>query len=61
MKMNLPYPVRYALNALRRAGYQAYCVGGCVRDMLNGDTPHDFDWTRLILPTHCGTPTLTRK
>jgi putative nucleotidyltransferase with HDIG domain len=28
---------------LRRAGYQAYLVGGCVRDLLLGTTPKDFD------------------
>ena len=50
MKMNLPYPVRYALNALRRAGYQAYCVGGCVRDSLLGVEPNDFDLTTSALP-----------
>lgn len=50
MKMNLPYPVRYALNALRRAGYQAYCVGGCVRDSLLGLEPSDFDLTTSALP-----------
>lgn len=28
---------------LQRAGYQAYLVGGCVRDLLIGITPKDFD------------------
>ena len=50
MNMNLPYPVRYALNGLRRAGYQAYCVGGCVRDTLLGETPSDYDITTSALP-----------
>ena len=50
MNMNLPYPVRFALNGLRRAGYQAYCVGGCVRDTLLGETPNDFDITTSALP-----------
>lgn len=50
MKMNLPYPVRYALNTLRRAGHQAYCVGGCVRDSLLGLQPNDFDLTTSALP-----------
>ena len=31
------------LAALNRAGYQAYAVGGCVRDALLGKTPHDWD------------------
>jgi poly(A) polymerase len=34
---------RTALERLRSAGYQAYLVGGCVRDMLLGITPKDFD------------------
>jgi poly(A) polymerase len=28
---------------LERAGYEAYLVGGCVRDLLLGGTPKDFD------------------
>ncbi|MBN8734254.1 MAG: CCA tRNA nucleotidyltransferase [Acidobacteria bacterium] len=31
------------LSALRAAGHQAYLVGGCVRDLLLGQTPKDFD------------------
>src|SRR5262245_23673431 len=31
------------LNRLIRAGHRAYLVGGCVRDLLLGGTPKDFD------------------
>ena len=31
------------LDALHRAGYAAYAVGGCVRDSLLGLAPHDWD------------------
>ncbi len=31
------------VTALREAGFEAYLVGGCVRDMLLGRTPKDFD------------------
>ena len=31
------------LKTLRRAGYQALFAGGCVRDMLLGSRPHDYD------------------
>jgi len=31
------------VNRLTHAGYEAYLVGGCVRDMLLGRTPKDFD------------------
>ena len=50
MNMQLPAPVRYAMNALVRAGYQAYVVGGSVRDVLLGKEPHDYDLTTSALP-----------
>jgi tRNA nucleotidyltransferase/poly(A) polymerase len=28
---------------LRQAGYEAYFAGGCVRDMLLGHSPQDYD------------------
>ena len=31
------------IRRLQRAGYEAYLVGGCVRDLLLGRTPKDFD------------------
>ncbi len=34
---------RAAIAKLRAAGHQAYLVGGCVRDLLLGATPQDFD------------------
>lgn len=34
---------RQVVGTLRRAGYQAYLVGGCVRDLLLGCPPKDFD------------------
>ncbi|MBR6562113.1 MAG: hypothetical protein IKK78_03795 [Oscillospiraceae bacterium] len=50
MNIQLPPPVKYAMNALNRAGYQAYIVGGCVRDMLLGQEPHDYDVTTSATP-----------
>ncbi len=50
MNMQLPAPVRYAMNALTKAGYQVYVVGGSVRDVLLGKQPHDFDLTTSALP-----------
>jgi putative nucleotidyltransferase with HDIG domain len=35
---------------LRTAGHQAYCVGGCVRDLLLGREPQDFDVATSALP-----------
>jgi len=43
----------YAFNALARltaAGYEAWLVGGCVRDLLLGRTPGDYDITTAALP-----------
>ncbi len=41
--MLLPNDVLYCIGALENAGFQAYAVGGCVRDALLGLTPHDYD------------------
>lgn len=38
------------LNMLRLAGYEAYAVGGCVRDMAMNKTASDFDITTNALP-----------
>ena len=35
---------------LREAGYQAYFVGGCVRDLLLGREPADYDVTTDATP-----------
>ena len=37
----LPAPVSELLTRLRQAGFSAYVVGGCVRDSLLGQAPHD--------------------
>lgn len=38
------------IERLERAGYEAYLVGGCVRDLLRGVAPHDFDVATLAMP-----------
>lgn len=38
------------LQTLRRAGYEAWFVGGCVRDSLLGRPIHDWDVTTSALP-----------
>lgn len=45
-----PPPVTEALRRLRGAGYEAYAVGGCVRDLLRGAAPSDYDLTTSALP-----------
>ena len=41
--MALPRGVTRILTQLTVRGYQAYVVGGCVRDCLLGRTPKDWD------------------
>lgn len=46
----LPSDTEYIIETLQKNGYEAFAAGGCVRDMLNGDTPHDFDITTSAEP-----------
>lgn len=46
----LPEQVHSALRQLEAAGYEAYIVGGCVRDFLMGRIPTDYDITTSALP-----------
>ena len=48
--MQIPQNILYILDRLELAGYEAYIVGGCVRDGLMGAQPHDFDITTSALP-----------
>lgn len=50
MDFALPKGARYILERLNTAGYEAYLVGGCVRDLLRGVTPHDWDVCTKALP-----------
>lgn len=43
MKINLPEKVNKILSTLTNNGFEAYVVGGCVRDSLLGLTPKDWD------------------
>lgn len=46
----LPAAVWQAMQQLEDAGYEAYLVGGCVRDLLRGVQPHDYDLATSALP-----------
>jgi len=48
--MFLPETIVQCLDALEKAGYAAYVVGGCVRDAYLGLTPHDYDLCTSALP-----------
>lgn len=50
MTISIPERVQKLLDMLEAAGYEAYIVGGCVRDSIMGFTPHDFDVTTSALP-----------
>jgi len=48
--MDMPKNVDTAINLLQSAGFEAYAVGGCVRDSLLGKTPNDWDITTSAKP-----------
>ncbi len=50
MRFALPAPVSEALDRLTAAGYEAYLVGGCVRDDALGAPPHDYDIASSATP-----------
>lgn len=50
MTMDMPKNVDIAINLLQSAGFEAYAVGGCVRDSLLGKTPNDWDITTSAKP-----------
>lgn len=50
MLINLPEDVKKIINTIEAAGYEAYAVGGCVRDAALGRVPHDWDITTSADP-----------
>ena len=48
--INVPPAAAKILRELEKHGYEAYVVGGCVRDSLLGREPHDWDITTSALP-----------
>ena len=50
MNIVLPERVMQILNRLHDAGYEAYAVGGCVRDSILGRQPLDWDITTSARP-----------
>ncbi|AVP53656.1 polynucleotide adenylyltransferase [Clostridium tetani] len=45
IKINMPKEVKYIIDILEEHGYEAYAVGGCIRDSLLNRIPHDWDIT----------------
>lgn len=50
MKIALPGDVSLILSRLEKAGFEAYAVGGCIRDSLLGKVPKDWDVTTNAKP-----------
>ena len=50
IRMKLPEKAAYLIGELGRHGYEAYAVGGCVRDCVLGRTPQDWDITTSARP-----------
>ncbi len=49
-RIEIPAGAARILKVLEANGYEAYVVGGCVRDSLLGKQPHDWDITTSALP-----------
>lgn len=50
MTIRLPDKVGYIITTLEEAGYEAYAVGGCIRDSILGRKPDDWDITTSARP-----------
>ena len=50
MKINMPEAVKDIIHTLQNEGYEAYAVGGCVRDSILGREPNDWDITTSASP-----------
>ena len=50
VKINLPEDVKYIIDTITEAGYEAFAVGGCIRDKLLGREPDDYDITTSATP-----------
>lgn len=49
-KINIPDGAKYIIDELNKNGFEAYIVGGCVRDAVLSKTPTDWDITTLAKP-----------
>lgn len=50
MKIQLPEKVKYIIDTITEAGFEAYAVGGCIRDSILGREPNDWDITTSAKP-----------
>ena len=52
--MEVPGEVKFVIDKLKKKGFEAYIVGGCVRDFLRGVGPQDWDVATNAKPTEIG-------
>ena len=52
MTICIPNEVSFIIDRLEKNGYEAYAVGGCVRDAVLGKAPEDWDICTSALPEH---------
>lgn len=50
MKIYLPKVVKFIIDRIYEYGYEAFIVGGCIRDCILGITPNDYDITTNATP-----------
>ena len=50
MKITMPKGAEFIIRSLENAGFEAYIVGGCVRDGILGRDPEDWDITTIAKP-----------
>ena len=50
IRITMPAGAAYIIEELNKHGFEAYIVGGCVRDSLMGKVPHDWDITTSATP-----------
>ena len=51
MKIKLPKNVQFIIDQIYKSGYEAFIVGGCVRDSILGLNPNDYDVTTSAPPS----------
>ena len=50
MRIEMPYEAEWIIDNIRSHGYEAFIVGGCVRDAVLGRIPGDWDITTSAKP-----------
>ena len=50
----IPQEIKFVIEKLKKEGFEAYIVGGCVRDILRGEKPKDWDIATNAKPEEIG-------